>query len=166
MMYQYISDRGPFNREKIWHPYSKEGPAYIVPPIDNISDGPSGLTYYPGTGLSDDYRNCFMLVDFRGGPSNSGIRLVKVKAKGAFWEIDRNEQLIWNILATDADFGPDGALWVCDWVDGWVGEGKGRIYRFFDPKHSNNRSSPKYRRSYRRASAKPLIHNSSNGWGM
>ncbi len=41
--------------------------------------------------------------------------------------------MIWNILATDADFGPDGALWVCDWVDGWVGEGKGRIYRFFNP---------------------------------
>ncbi|MGN6543754.1 MAG: PVC-type heme-binding CxxCH protein [Aureliella sp.] len=133
MMYQYISDRGPFNREKIWHPYSAETPAYIVPPIDNVSDGPSGLTYYPGTGLSDDYRGCFLLVDFRGGASNSGIRLVKVKPKGAFWEIDRNEQLIWNMLATDAQFGPDGALWVCDWVNGWTGEGKGRIYRFFNP---------------------------------
>ena len=133
MMYQYISDRGPFNREKIWHPYSAETPAYVVPPVDNIADGPSGLTYYPGTGLSKDFVNCFLLVDFRGGPSNSGIRLVKVKPKGAFWEIDRNEQLIWSILATDVDFGPDGALWVCDWVDGWVGEGKGRIYRFFNP---------------------------------
>ncbi len=133
MMYQYISDRGPFNREKIWHPFSADTPAYIVPPVDNIADGPSGLTYYPGTGLSKEFANCFLLVDFRGGPSNSGIRLVKVKPKGAFWEIDRNEQLIWNILATDVDFGPDGALWVCDWVDGWVGEGKGRIYRFFNP---------------------------------
>lgn len=133
MMYQYISDRGPFNREKIWHPYSQETPAYIVPPVDNIADGPSGLTYYPGTGLSKDYRDCFLLVDFRGGASNSGIRLVKVKPKGAFWEIERNEQLIWNILATDAQFGPDGALWVCDWVNGWTGEGKGRIYRFFQP---------------------------------
>lgn len=133
MMYQYISDRGPFNREKIWHPYSPDTPAYIVPPIDNIADGPSGLAYYPGTGLTDDFLNCFLLVDFRGGPSNSGIRLVKVKPKGAFWEIERNEELIWNILATDADFGPDGALWVCDWVNGWTGEGKGRIYRFFHP---------------------------------
>ncbi len=133
MMYQYISDRGPFNREKIWQPYSSDTPAYIVPPVDNIADGPSGLTYYPGTGLTKEFANCFLLVDFRGGPSNSGIRLVKVKPKGAFWEIDRNEQLIWSILATDADFGPDGALWVCDWVDGWVGEGKGRIYRFFNP---------------------------------
>lgn len=132
MMYQYIPDRGPFNREKIWEPFSAETPAYIVPPIANISDGPSGLTCYPGTGLNGDYKNCFFLVDFRGGPANSGIRLIRSQADGAFWKIERSEQPIWSILATDAQFGPDGALWVCDWVNGWVGEGKGRVYRFFD----------------------------------
>ncbi len=133
MMYQYIPDRGPFNREKIWHPFSEQTPAYIVPPIANIGDGPSGLTCYPGTGLEGDYANCFFMVDFRGGASKSGIRLIRVQPKGAFWSVERSEQPIWNILATDAEFGPDGALWVCDWVNGWVGEGKGRIYRFFDP---------------------------------
>ena len=51
MEYQYLSDRGPFNREKIWHPYNEDTPAYIVPPIRNFADGPSGLVYYPGTGL-------------------------------------------------------------------------------------------------------------------
>ncbi len=133
MMYQYLPDRGPFNREKIWHPFSDETPAYIVPCIENISDGPSGLTCYPGTGLVGDYANAFFLADFRGGPSNSGIRLIRSQPKGAFWEIERSEQPIWSILATDVDFGPDGAIWICDWVDGWVGEGKGRVYRFFDP---------------------------------
>jgi quinoprotein glucose dehydrogenase len=133
MMYQYISDRGPFNREKIWHPYHAETPGYIVPPVENIGDGPSGLTYYPGTGLGEDFQNCFLMADFRGGPSNSGIRLIKVAPKGAFWEVERSEQLIWSILATDVEFGPDGAIWISDWVDGWNGEGKGRLYRFFDP---------------------------------
>ncbi len=132
MMYQYISDRGPFNREKIWQPFSPDTPAYTVPPIENIGDGPSGLTCYPGTGLSGDYQNCFFMCDFRGGPANSGIRLIRVQPQGAFWKVERSEQPIWSILATDADFGPDGALWVCDWVNGWVGEGKGRIYRFFE----------------------------------
>ncbi|MCA9191531.1 MAG: HEAT repeat domain-containing protein [Planctomycetales bacterium] len=132
MMYQYLPDRGPFNREKIWHPFSADTPAYIVPPIENIGDGPSGLSCYPGTGLSGDFANCFFMVDFRGGAANSGIRLIRVTPKGAFWKVERSEQPIWNILATDADFGPDGALWVCDWVNGWVGEGKGRIYRFTD----------------------------------
>lgn len=133
MMYQYLPDRGPFNREKIWYPYSEETPAYIVPCIENIADGPSGLTCYPGTGLTGDYANAFFLADFRGGPSNSGIRLIRTQPKGAFWEVERSEQPIWSILATDVDFGPDGAIWICDWVDGWIGEGKGRIYRFFDP---------------------------------
>lgn len=132
MMYQYLPDRGPFNRDKIWEPFSANTPAYVVPPIENISDGPSGLTCYPGTGLTGDYQNCFFLVDFRGGPAKSGIRLIRTKPHGAFWKVERSEQPIWKILATDAQWGPDGALWVCDWVDGWVGEGKGRVYRFFE----------------------------------
>ncbi len=133
MYYQYISDRGPFNREKIWYPFNDETPAYTIPPIANFADGPSGLTYYPGTGLSDAYKNTFFLVDFRGQASNSGVRTLQVKPKGAFFELGDNAETIWNILGTDADFGPDGALYVTDWVNGWNGEGKGRIYRFFDP---------------------------------
>jgi quinoprotein glucose dehydrogenase len=132
MMYQYLPDRGPFNRDKIWEPFSANTPAYIIPPIENISDGPSGLNCYPGTGLTGDYQNCFFLVDFRGGPDRSGIRLIRTQPQGAFWKVERSEQPIWKILATDAQWGPDGALWVCDWVDGWVGEGKGRVYRFFE----------------------------------
>ena len=28
-------------------------------------------------------------------------------------------QFVWSVLATDADFGPDGALYFSDWVEGW-----------------------------------------------
>jgi quinoprotein glucose dehydrogenase len=140
MMYQYISDRGPFNREKIWYPFSDESPVYTVPPIANIADGPSGLTCYPGTGLTakdgtpDQFQNAFFLCDFRGQASNSGVRLVKVEPKGAFFELKKNEEFVWNILATDVDFAPDGGMYVSDWVNGWKGENKGRIYRFADEK--------------------------------
>lgn len=133
MMYQYISDRGPFNREKIWYPYEGvESPAYIVPPIANISDGPSGLICYTGVGLDDSeqYKNAFFLCDFRGQASNSGIRRIQLKPKGATFEVDKNEQFIWRILATDIDTAPDGSLVVSDWVNGWNGENKGRLYRF------------------------------------
>ena len=86
MEYQYLPDRGPFNREKIWHPYA-EGqpvqPAYIVPPITNFASGPSGLAYYPGTGLPKHFDGRFFLCDFRGGPSNSGVRTFRLKPKGA-----------------------------------------------------------------------------------
>ncbi len=130
MYYQYLPDRGPFNREKIWYPFHPEQPAYIVPPIENVSDGPSGLVYYPGTGFGDTFDDTFLLADFRGTPAQSGIRAIQVEPSGAFYKLKKNEQSLWKVLATDLAFGPDGALYVSDWVDGWVGEGKGRIYRF------------------------------------
>jgi quinoprotein glucose dehydrogenase len=149
MMYQYISDRGPFNREKIWHPFSPSTPAYIVPPIANVGDGPSGLVCYPGTGIgtnaaqSDLYRNAFFLCDFRGQSSNSGIRMIKVKPKGAFFELETNQEFIWSILATDIDFAPDGSIFISDWVNGWNGENKGRIYRFADPDYPPSEEAKK-----------------------
>jgi quinoprotein glucose dehydrogenase len=133
MEYQYLPDRGPWNREKLWHPFHEDQAAYIVPPVANFADGPSGLTYYPGTGFGDDWKGRFFLADFRGTPSQSGVRSFRAKPHGAFFELVDDEQPIWQILATDVDFGPDGGIYVSDWVDGWTGLNKGRIYRFFDP---------------------------------
>jgi quinoprotein glucose dehydrogenase len=129
MAYQYLPDRGPWNREKLWHPHHDGQAAYIVPPITNFADGPSGLAFYPGTGLSDHFKDRFFLVDFRGGPANSGIRTFRNKAKGATFELVDAEETIWNVLATDVEFGPDGAIWLSDWINGWNGEGKGRLYK-------------------------------------
>ena len=33
------------------------------------------------------------------------------------------------MLPTDCEFGPDGAFYCRDWVDGWNLPGKGRIYK-------------------------------------
>lgn len=136
MEYQYLGDRGPFNREKIWQPYQEGQPAHIVPPITNLASGPSGLAYYPGTGLPDHYQGRFFLADFRGTPNNSGIRTFKLKAAGASFEVVEAEETLWSILATDVEFGPDGGVYVSDWVNGWNGEGKGRIYRYASPEVS------------------------------
>lgn len=138
MYFQYLEDRGPWNRERMWYPYRSDDetnvvqPAYIVPPIANLGDGPSGLTYYPGLGLSDRYKGHFFMADFRGASGNSGIRSFSVKPKGATFELTDSHEFLWSILGTDVDFAPDGSLYVTDWVNGWVGEGKGRLYRFED----------------------------------
>ncbi|MCA9270273.1 MAG: PQQ-dependent sugar dehydrogenase, partial [Planctomycetales bacterium] len=79
MYYQYLPDRGPFNREKLWHPQHAGQAAYIVPPIANFADGPSGLAHYPGVGLPERYRDHFFLCDFRGGPANSGVHALAMK---------------------------------------------------------------------------------------
>ncbi|MEQ9410407.1 MAG: PQQ-dependent sugar dehydrogenase [Fuerstiella sp.] len=138
MYFQYLDDRGPWNRERMWYPYRADPettavqPGAIVPPIANMSDGPSGLTYYPGLGLSERYQNHFFLADFRGTAGTSGIRSFTVSNTGATFELQDSHEFIWSILATDVDFAPDGSLYVSDWVNGWVGEGKGRLYRFVD----------------------------------
>ncbi len=136
MHFQYLNDRGPWNRERMWYPWQADEqtkelqPASIIPPVANLGDGPSGLTWYPGTGLPDRYKDHFFMADFRGTPGNSGIRSFAVTPKGAFFELTDSHEFIWSILATDVDFAPDGSLYVSDWVNGWVGEGRGRIYRF------------------------------------
>lgn len=135
--YQYLEkpvSRGPWNAEKLWHPRPDNTAAYLLPPLANIADGPSGLVYNPGsTRLPDRFRRHFFLADFRGGPATSGVRAFSVKADGASFALDDSEQLFWGVLATDVDFGPDGALYVSDWVNGWDTTGKGRIYTLFDP---------------------------------
>lgn len=138
MYYQYLPDRGPFNREKIWEPLNNEQPAAINPPVANFTDGPSGLAYYPGTGFGDKLNDTFLICDFRGGPSNSGIRSFNLETAGATYKLAADTQPIWTCLATDVAFGPDGAMYVSDWVDGWVGLGKARIYRITDPKFADD----------------------------
>jgi quinoprotein glucose dehydrogenase len=134
--YQYgsrMSDRGPWNAEKLWHLPHEDQPAYIIPPVAHIGDGPSGLCYNPGgAALPDRYARHFFLCDFRGDPTRSGVRSFAVKPKGAGFEMIDQHECIWSVLATDCDFGPDGGLYVSDWVFGWEGTGKGRIYRIID----------------------------------
>ncbi|MEZ6044832.1 MAG: HEAT repeat domain-containing protein [Planctomycetaceae bacterium] len=135
MYFQYLSDRGPWNREKMWYPQNEEQPAYILPPIVNVADGPAGFVAYPGVGFSERYNNHFFLCDFRGTPGLSGIRSFSTKPKGASYEMTDEHQFIWSVLATDVDFGYDGSIYLTDWIDGWDGLEKGRIYKFTDQQH-------------------------------
>ncbi|MEM7316410.1 MAG: HEAT repeat domain-containing protein, partial [Planctomycetota bacterium] len=146
MAFQYFGDRGPFNREKLWETRNSTQPAYVMPAVQNMSDGPAGLSYYPGSGLSENYNGNFFLCDFRGQAGVSGIRTFKVKPKGASFEVIDPEVFLWNCLATDVDFGPDGSVYVSDWVQGWEGTGKGRIYRLYDEKKINSKISKEVKR--------------------
>ncbi len=135
--YQYgssLSNRGPWNAEKIWHLPNPEQPAYVVPPLAHVAAGPSGLCFNPGgAALAERYNGHFFLCDFRGSSGGSGVHTFAVKPKGASFEVVDRQQFVWSILATDCDFGPDGGFYVSDWVEGWGLTGKGRIYRFADP---------------------------------
>ncbi|MCH2105190.1 MAG: HEAT repeat domain-containing protein [Planctomycetes bacterium] len=130
--YQYLESpwvRGPWNDEKLWHPHHQGQAAYIVPPIANFINGPSGLTYYPGTGLTSDYDGHFFLCEFRGNAAHSGVMAFDLIPQGASFAMNEPEKFLWGTLTTDIDFGPDGSMYFSDWVHGWNKSGKGRIYR-------------------------------------
>ncbi len=127
------SPAGVWNSEKLWHLHFPEQAAYLVPPVAHVATGPSGIAHYPGTGFPDKYRDHFFLSDFRGSAANSGVHGFGVKENGAGFEMVDHTEFLWNILATDVKFSPDGRMYVADWVRGWDAVGLGRLYRLFDP---------------------------------
>lgn len=122
-----------WHAEKLWHLPNKDQPAYLTPPVAHIGAGPSGIAYYPGVGLPSRYDGTFLLADFRGGKTGSGVHAFKVKPKGAGFEMINRRDFVWDLCATDVKFGYDGAIYISDWVEGWSKPNKGRIYRFFHP---------------------------------
>ncbi len=138
--YQRIAG-GPWMSEHQWAlPGEPGGGAYILPPVAHISSGPSGVAYEPTGALGEQYRNHFFLCDFRGGRVNSGIWTFGLKPHGASFELTDRQQFVWQMLATDVELGNDGALYTCDWVDGWPKPDKGRIERISDPDHIKDAS--------------------------
>ena len=138
--FQHLNEpnsRGMWNSEKMWHPEWEGQAAYIVPPITNITSGPSGLTYYPGTGMPEKFKGHFFLADFRGGPGSS-IHTFAVKPRGATFEVVEHETFVGEGLPTDVEFGVDGGLYYSDWVRGWGMNGKGRIYRIYELESAKN----------------------------
>jgi quinoprotein glucose dehydrogenase len=139
--FQFLNNpsRGVWLTERMCFPEWDGQAAFIVPPIANIGNGPSGLTYYPGTGLSPRYRNHFFLADFRGS-TGSGVHSFTVKPRGASFEVADRHDFVWEVLVTDCDFGYDGSFYLSDWVEGWNKPGKGRIYRITDTEFVKDRA--------------------------
>jgi len=119
---------GPWMREGLWKPDFADRPAYLLPPICNIEDGPSGLTYYPGTGLDPKYAGHFFITHFKGSIARSGVQTYTVKQNGATFTPTSSQQFMGGVLPTDVTFAPDGKLYILDWVDGWPKSNKGRVY--------------------------------------
>jgi len=133
-----IDKDSPWLADKLWQPRTKDTAAYLLSPICNIEDGPSGLTYYPGTGLNDSYRGSLFITHFKGSVAKSGIYTYNVKPKGAGYAIADSKPFLTSALPTDVKFGPDGRLYTSDWADGWPKSKRGRIYAISDPQHAKD----------------------------
>ncbi|HEX2854627.1 MAG TPA: PVC-type heme-binding CxxCH protein [Opitutaceae bacterium] len=133
-----LGKAGPWNFEKLWHPRFEDQAAYLLSPICNIEDGPSGVAYYPGTGLNENYRGSIFITHFKGSIPRSGIYDYTVKPNGASYAIEDCKPFLTSALPTDVRYGPDGKLYYSDWAEGWPKSKKGRIYAISDPLHAND----------------------------
>ncbi len=128
----------PWLADKLWQPRNKDTAAYLLSPICNIEDGPSGIAYYPGTGLNDSYKGSLFITHFKGAVARSGIYTYNVKPKGSGYAIADAKPFLTSALPTDVKFGPDGRLYTSDWADGWPKSKRGRIYAISDPAHEKD----------------------------
>lgn len=134
--WQYGKYRDPENNTyKVWMderlhvPHFEGQAAYITPPIANFVNGPTGMLYNPGTALSEEWNNTFFIVEFTGSPARSGVHAFKLNPKGATFELGETKRILGGVLATGLDWGPDGAMYVGDWIDGWGTKDFGRIWK-------------------------------------
>lgn len=142
--WQYGKYRDPLNNtykvwmdEQMFKPRFNGQAAYILPPLANFVSGPAGMLYNPGTALSPKYKNTFFIAEFVGNPAASGVHSFTLKPKGASFELDKSKKILGNVLATGLDFGPDGAMYVADWINGWDTKDYGRIWKLDDKDGAN-----------------------------
>jgi quinoprotein glucose dehydrogenase len=117
--------RHPWYEDGLWREHHDGQPAWVMPAIAHLGNGPCGLTRDPGlTRLPDVWRGSFFLCDWRGGRANSPLLAFNVKAEGAGFRLGEVKDFLTGSLATDVTFGPDGRLYLADGVD-WTRQPEG-----------------------------------------
>lgn len=135
-----IPDR-PINQwmeEKMWQTQNEAQPGHIVPPMLNLTSGPSGLAYHPGTGFGLGCKDSFLICDYRGGAAASGIWSFGIEPKGAGFAVSSSKKFNWGVAVTDVEWGYDGKLYVSDFVKGWQSHAAGRIYTLAEKNPGKN----------------------------
>lgn len=114
--------------EKMWEPRNDSQPGHLTPPIGNLTNGPSGLAYYPGTGYDLGCKDQFLICDYRGSAPISGIWNFQIEDDTAAFKIASHGKFNWGAAVTDLEWGYDGKLYVSDFVTGWSSHPAGRVY--------------------------------------
>lgn len=124
--------------EKLYLPRWEGQAAYIVPPIQNYHNGPTGMQYNPGTALGKAWQDKFFLVEFIGDPARSHIWAFDLQPKGAGFELKSEIDVLSGVLPTGIRFGPDGALYLADWINGWSTKNSGRVWKLDVTEETND----------------------------
>jgi HEAT repeat protein len=91
------------------------------------------MVYDPGTALSDEWRKHFFVASFPGSAANARIYAFRLRNEGAGFALESDRVLLQGILTVGMKFGPDGALYLADWMRGWESKNEGRIWKVDSP---------------------------------
>ncbi len=139
---KYTDDKN--NDYKVWmdeeyfRPRWEGQAAHILPPLKGFHSGPAGMTYNPGTALNDSWDDHFFVMSFRGSVANSPIYAFTLDENGASYELATEQEALKGVLAVGLDFGPDGAMYMTDWIQGWGQKDQGRIWKLDDADNANS----------------------------
>lgn len=113
MAYQSLAGdyiRGPWVAERLWDLQHESQPAWVLPPVAHLANGPAGFVHYPGLGLPERYVNHFFLCDYAYMNGRSGIWSFALEPLGAGFRMIDRHKFAWSVLATDFDFSWDGRM--------------------------------------------------------
>ncbi|MEM8886596.1 MAG: PVC-type heme-binding CxxCH protein [Bacteroidota bacterium] len=128
--------------EKLYLPQFPGRPAYALPPLALAPNGPAGLAYNPGTAFYEEWEDYFFASYFTGSIANSKIEAFKLSPKGASFQLE-DEQFVMNgIQSTGVNFGPDGSLYMADWMEGYAKKDVGRVWKLdTEKKHASQQQT-------------------------
>ncbi|MEM0895911.1 MAG: PVC-type heme-binding CxxCH protein, partial [Verrucomicrobiota bacterium] len=115
--------------ENLWKPRHKGQPKWIVPPLYNLTNGPSGLVFDSGIALPDRYRNGhFLICDYKGSAAQSFLWSFQVERDGASYKVKDPHVFFAGVTNTDVDLGADSRIYLADYGGGWRTPDRGAIY--------------------------------------
>jgi quinoprotein glucose dehydrogenase len=119
----------PWMAENMFKPRFPAQPAYFTPPLANWHAGPAGFAYNPGTALDESWNGYFFSAVFTGAPARASVQAFSLKPAGAGFKLVDDKMITAGLLTTGMKFGPDGALYTEDWIEGWDPKERGRIWK-------------------------------------
>ncbi|MGB0326183.1 MAG: PVC-type heme-binding CxxCH protein [Akkermansiaceae bacterium] len=126
--------------EQMFAPRNDVQPKWILPPVANVGNGPSGVVYLTGESLPTDLRDTFLVCNYRGNAGTSQLLSVRPQNNGAGFKVDGAKVVMSGVASSDVDLGYDGRIYALDFGGGWRKNKNASIQAIESPEHLKNKS--------------------------